>query len=162
MFVDLKRETEALVASYRREALRWLAVGAVAALLMLIAGLRNAATVARVMTPICLSVLLTAAILSAAGQALSIIHLLALLLVAGLGLDYGLYFNRTFTSADEVRRTSTAVVLCSLTTVTVFAILAFSRLSVLNSIGRTVAVGAALSLLLSYGFRRNPPPEAMQ
>ena len=155
-YIDLKQEADDLMAGYRGEALNWLAIGAVAALIMLFGGLRRTDAVVRVMVPICVSVFLTAAILLVTGHDLSMLHLLALLLVAGLGLDYSLFLNRAFGSTEDARRTMKAVVLCNLTTIVVFTILAFSQLVVLNSIGKTVAIGAALSLLTSYGFRRKP------
>ena len=155
-YLDLKAESDRLVTGYRREALRWLAIGAVAALLMLISGLRDAMSVAQILTPLVLALIVTAGVLLASGAALSILHLLGLLLVAGLGLDYGLFFNRRFASPSEAEHTAAAVLLCAATTVTVFAILAFSGLSVLNSIGRTVAIGAMLAVAFGYGFRRLP------
>lgn len=156
-YLDIKQESDHLMAEYRGETLRWLGLGALAALMVLAAGLRAVGAVLRVAAPVIVAVIITAAGLSAAGEALSIIHITALLLVAGLGLDYALFLNRNLESQDEIHRTSLAVMLSGLTTIIVFSVLAFSDLPVLNSMGKTVAVGVLVSILLTNGFRRKAP-----
>ena len=153
-FVDLKRESDRLMAEYRREALLWLAGGAVAAVLILAVGMRSLTEMFRVALPVFASVVLTASLLFAAGGPLTLIHVMALLLVAGLGLDYALFLNRNFQSRDDARTTAASVALGNITTIAVFAVLAFSQLPVLNSMGRTVAIGAVLSILLASLCRR--------
>lgn len=151
-YLDLKAASEELVAGYRREALGWLVIGAAVALAMLFLGLRSPRRVLVVATPVLLSVVLTAAVLSLFGTAFSIFHLLSFLLVAGVGLDYALFFDRF--GADPRDRLSAlkANTLCAATTVTVFTVLAFSRIPVLHGIGSTVALGAAFALLSAFVF----------
>ena len=72
--------------------------------------------------------------------------------VIGIGLDYGLFFNRNHYTLEERNRTIQALVICSLTTVLAFGLLAFSQFPVLRAIGTTVAAGALLSLLFSATF----------
>ncbi len=118
-------------------------------------GLRSARRVLRVMTPVALAILLTAAILSLSGVAFSLFHLLAMLLVAGVGLDYALFFERYMTGVGDRQRTLRANSLCAVTSVAVFSILAFSDIPVLYGIGVTVAVGVALSLFFAFVFTVN-------
>lgn len=153
-FIDLKDESDRLMASYREEALWWLAGGALAALVILALGIRSFAGVLRVAFPVAASVVLTVALLLAAGGPLSFIHIMALLLVAGLGLDYALFLNRNLESEQDGRRTVTSVLVGNITTVVVFTVLAFSELPVLNNMGQSVALGAVLSILLAFLFRR--------
>ncbi len=156
-YLDLKAASEDLVAGYRREALGWLVIGAAVALAMLILGLRSPRRVLRVAGPVVLSVALSAAVLSSLGAAFSLFHLLSFLLVAGVGLDYALFFDRF--GADPESRLSAlkANTLCAATTVTVFTVLAFSRIPVLHGIGSTVALGAAFALLSAFVFTARGP-----
>jgi len=157
-FLDLQQGVEALVADYRQEALFWLAIGTLVAAATLFLGLRSPTRVFRVMTPVALSVLFTVTTLSLTGTAFSIFHLLALLLVAGVGLDYALFFERCATHPPDWLRTLRAVVLSAITTVTVFSILAFSSIPVLYGLGQTVAVGTLWSLVLAYLFTAQGNP----
>lgn len=145
--LDLKTGSEDLVAAYRDEALTWLALGAFVALLVLILGQRSVRRVSRVLLPVVLAVILTASALALAGTAFSLFHLLSLLLVVGVGLDYALFFDRNAADIEACQRTLRANVLCSATSVTVFAVLALSDVPVLHGIGATVAVGALFSLV---------------
>jgi predicted exporter len=80
---------------------------------------------------------------------LTIIHLVALLLVFGLGLDYALFFSRT-ESDNEYRATRHALFACSASTVLAFGILGDSSIPLLRNLGITVAIGSAISFLLAW------------
>ena len=92
------------------------------------------------------------AILVAAQVRLSLFHLVALLLVIGLGLDYALFMNRPKVSETDQWNTHHSLIVCNLSTVTVFCVLSFSDTPVLNALGTTVALGAFLCLLFSFIF----------
>ncbi|MEM7169030.1 MAG: MMPL family transporter [Pseudomonadota bacterium] len=151
-YLDLKEGSEELVAGYRQEAGLWLGAGVLLAILLLAAVLRSASRLVRVVIPICLSLLFTITLLSLFGAAFSLFHLLSILLVGGIGLDYALFFNRIGDGEDSRLRTLRANVFCAMTSVAVFSILALSAIPVLHSIGATVSVGAALSLLFAFLF----------
>ena len=91
---------------------------------------------------------------------LNLFHLISLVLVAGLGLDYALFFEHAADDPAEQRRTLHAVLVCSLSTFAVFALLAASSVPVLRAIGLPVAIGVAsnflLALLLTRPVRRSP------
>ena len=88
---------------------------------------------------------------------LSPFDLMALALVAGLGLDYGLFHSRTPGDAADAGETEAAVLICALSSFVVFALLAFSSIPVLAGIGQTVATGVAAAYLLTR-FGRYPKP----
>ena len=88
---------------------------------------------------------------------LSPFDLMALALVAGLGLDYGLFHSRTPADAADASETEAAVLICALSSFVVFALLAFSSIPVLAGIGQTVATGVAAAYLLTR-FGRYPKP----
>jgi predicted exporter len=152
--LDLKSESEQMVKVYRDHALSVWGIGITAVVVVLVAGVRSVGILLRVVTPVAASVVAVCALLLALGQSLSLFHLVALLLVVGIGLDYGLFFNNTFAHAEEQRRTALSLLMCSGTTVIVFGVLALSRVPVLSAIGITVALGSAFCLILATAFRR--------
>ena len=106
--LDLKAESERLLAGYRLETLRLTALGMGAIVLVLAFGLRNARAVLQVVLPVALALLITAAVLQLAGQRLTVFHLIAMLLVMGIGLNYSLFFDR-----PEAERRCCADACCS-------------------------------------------------
>jgi predicted exporter len=72
-----------------------------------------------------------------------------LTLAAGLGLHYALFFERKVDNAAEARRTLHATLVCVISAVLVFGLLATSSLPVLRAIGLTVAMGVAFHFCLS-------------
>lgn len=151
-FLDLKMGSETLMADYRQEALKWLALGAVIAIGILWFGLRNWRRLGRIIAPIALTLLFTVTLLSVFGTALSLFHLLSLLLVTGVGLDYALFFERHGARGEAAAPTLRANLVCAGTTVSVFTILALSPIPVLHGIGMTVALGAAIALAMAFFF----------
>ena len=103
----------------------------------------------RVLLPMALGTLLIVALLHGAGVALGLFHLVALVLAAGLGLDYALFFEHAAAEPAEQRRTLHAVLVCAASTLMVFALLALSSLPVLRAIGLTVTLGVVLNFVLA-------------
>jgi predicted exporter len=102
-----------------------------------------------------LTTLLILAALQLAGVSLSLFHLIALILAAGLGLDYALFFENAAHDPLEQRRTLHAVLVCSLSTLMVFALLATSSLPVLRAIGITVTLGVIFNFVLALLLTRS-------
>lgn len=148
-FLDLKRQADRLVAGYRQEALRLTAAGIVAIILVLWWGLRRARLVGAVLLPALLAILFAVTALALAGERLSLFHLVSLLLVMGIGLNYALFFRRPADDEADRRRTSLSLTVCIVAALSAFGTLAFSRTPVLHAIGSTVSLGAVFSLLLS-------------
>jgi predicted exporter len=152
--LDLKAESERLLAGYRREALRLSGLGMAAIVLALGLGLRRVRAVAHVFAPVALALVLTAAVLQLAGQRLTVFHLIAMLLVMGIGLNYSLFFDRPEEEAAARRRTLFALLVTCATTVLAFGTLAWSSNPVLYAIGFTVTVGALAAFLASAALAR--------
>lgn len=153
-FLDLKTEADGLAGRYLSEALDWLGWGCLAAVLVVSLGLRHPVRIIGTLWPAFAAVVATSAILVLAGVGLTLFHVLAMVLVAGLGIDYAVFFGGYSASTRQSGTSLRAVVLCSATTVAVFATLAMSAVPVLQAIGLTVALGAALSLVLTIAFAR--------
>ena len=91
---------------------------------------------------------------------LSLFHLVAITLAAGLGLHYALFFERPVADAAEARRTLHATLVCVIAAVLVFGLLATSTVPVLRAIGATVALGVAFHFVLSTQMAMRPDSRA--
>jgi predicted exporter len=130
---------------------------AIAALLLTVvvrASLGSWRRAARVLAPMALSTLCIVAALRGIGQSLDLFHLISLVLAAGLGLDYALFFERAGADRKERLRTLHGVLVCALSTLLVFALLSLSSIPVLRSIGVTVALGVLFNFLLALALPR--------
>jgi predicted exporter len=147
-YVDLKAVTGGMLERFRLDALRNLLWGALA--IMLVIGWRSGGLrrVWQVGLPLAAAIALTLALLHGLGERLTLFHLTSLLLVMGIGIDYGLFFSRSGALAER-GRTFHALQVCAISTATVFAILALSRLPVLHAIGLTVLIGVVAAYWLA-------------
>jgi predicted exporter len=85
---------------------------------------------------------------------LGLFHLIALVLAAGLGLDYALFFEHAADDPLEQRRTLHALLVCALSTLLVFALLCASTIPVLRAIGITVTLGVVGNFVLALLLTR--------
>lgn len=173
LLIAVKAETEGVVAATTAQALRWASLGglAVFALLVLALGRQRGGAMAglraalRTAAPISGALLVTLALLGLGGQLLTPFHLVALLLSAGVGMDYALFLGSATPAAAgdaaaEAERTLGSVLNCTVTTLLTFGLLAFCSTPVLRGIGLTVALGVAaaftLALALAPRLRTHP------
>jgi predicted exporter len=156
VFLDLKQESDVLLATYLHEALTLSVAGSLVIVVLLSISLRSLRRTFAVLLPLAAAVICTAAILLTATGRLSIFNLFGLLLVAAVGSNYCLFFERSFPDAGP--RMIASLVLADLCTVIGFGILSFSAIPVLHGIGLTVAIGACLSLVFAaiLSARRGP------
>jgi predicted exporter len=153
-WLDLKSTSESLVSAYRGKLIKvlGLALAAISALLALVFGLRK---VLWLLSTVGAAVMVAAAISTLVQSGLSLFDLMALTLVAGLGLDYALFYGRKHSGADE-RSTTQAVSICASSSLVVFGVLSFSSIPVLSGIGATVAIGVLSAYLLArFGAQQN-------
>lgn len=158
--LDLKQASESLVAEYRERVLWALALAAVLLAGAVWLALRSPRRALRVLAPMALTTLLILAVLRGLGVELNLFHLVSLILAAGLGLDYALFFDHAGDDRSDQLRTLHAVIVCSLTTLLVFALLAASSIPVLRAIGGTVALGVAFNFVLALLIVRAPVKES--
>jgi predicted exporter len=148
-YLDIPHQASQLVEHYRDEALYLVGVGMVMILLILAVSLRSIRRLFHVVLPVFTAMAVTTALLTLLGEKLSLFHLASLLLVLGIGLDYGLFFERCHSEGGRCHRTLGALLICSITTLLVFGLLALSPLPVLHSIGLSVTLGVLSTLLLT-------------
>jgi predicted exporter len=149
VLLDMKMETEQMFRDYRHETEKNALIGALAIVALLFVSLRSARRVLEVSLPLAAAVIAVTAWLLLSGHALSIFHLIGLLLVVAVGSNYALFFDHRCTSAQDRERTVTSLLFANASTVLGFGLLSLSQSPVLNAIGSTVAVGAVLSLVFS-------------
>lgn len=161
--VDIGLELNSLYGSYLHEAFLQALLGALAVLLLLAFYLRSLARLFSVCLPLALAVLLTLAGLALLDVALGILHLVGLLLVVAVGSNYALFFdqiqntparNAAGEPAPVSDDTLASLLLANLTTVASFGLIALSDIPALSAIGRVVAPGALLALLLAAACSR--------
>ncbi len=101
MFLDLRTESDELLAAYLHEALTLSLVGGLVIVVLLAVCLRKPMRIAAVVLPLAAAVICTAAVLLISGGTLSIFNLFGLLLVVAVGSNYCLFFERRGRSRVE-------------------------------------------------------------
>jgi len=147
--LDLKETAESMVVAYRTRILHALLAATLLLVLAITVALRSIRRAWHVLAPMTLATFLVLAVERVAGVEVSLFHLVALILAAGLGLHYALFFERDTGDAAEQRRTLHATLVCVLSALLVFGMLAWSSIPVLRAIGLTVSLGVAFHFCLS-------------
>ncbi len=114
----------------------------------------------RVLAPTGTGILFTVAVLGMIGQPVQLMHVLALLLLLGMGVDYGIFLEE----AHGVRRARgwLAVVLASTSALLSFGLLGLSATPALHFFGVTMLIGiehrASNAAILKSRMRRRSRP----
>jgi predicted exporter len=154
--VNVGDELRSLYRRYLHEAFVQVMLGALAVVLLLGAWLRSGRRLLAVCEPLLVAVLLTLGGLALLQVPLGILHLVGLLLVVAVGSNYALFFDQLRETGRADEDTLASLMLANLTTVVSFTLIAISDIPALSAIGRVVAPGALLALLLSAAFARGP------
>ena len=157
LFVDLKVESDQLYSGYLHEAITLSLGGLVAIFALLLFVFRSPLRLLHIIVPLTAAVVTVTAGLALFGQQLIILHLVGLLLVVAVGSNYALFFDRSDQSAHNISpRTLASMLFANITTVAGFGLLAFSKVSILQAMGVTVAPGVILALIYAAIFARKP------
>jgi predicted exporter len=160
LFVDMKAESDNLYSGYLHEIIQLSLGGLLAIIALLLLILRSPMRVLCIIAPLAAAVITVTAGLTLFGQQLIILHLVGLLLVVAIGSNYALFFDRADqpdTTANHSAispQTLASMLLANLTAVAGFGLLAFSKVSILQAMGVTVAPGVILALIYSAIFAR--------
>ncbi len=143
-WVDKVAEISSVLGRYR-ENMGWVALGAyVLVFVLLLARYRGAAW--RVLAPAAVASIATLALLGLAGQSIQLFHVLALMLLLGVGVDYGIFMHERPGLRDAAPWL--AVGLSAANTILSFGLLGLSRTPALQAFGLTMLIGTALVWLL--------------
>ncbi len=143
--VDPVARTDQLLKHYRRSA-AGLLLFAYAFIALFLTRRYGGLGALMVVLPPALASVFALTLISVLGQALNVFHMMALLLVLGIGIDYTLFLREART---EQLGTRLAIGLSTLTTVLSFGLLALSATAAIHSFGLTVLVGIILAYFLA-------------
>jgi predicted exporter len=138
-----------IAAQFRTRTLLQIVVGSACVLLILIARYRDARRATAAFLPAFLTAILVLSAFALSGTETNLLHAVSLLIVMGMGVDYGIFVVDSVDQPDEIGATLVSCLLCCLTTLLGFGTLALSNHPALRAIGVTTGVGIALSLLLA-------------
>lgn len=153
-FVDQAADIAEELGRIRASVLQWFGVGAGAAFIVLAVGLQQARHALSIGRSTAAAIGLTVLLVVLISGPPSIFQIVALTLVVGIGVDYGL-FLRSARSAEERNAARASVMLCATTTLIAFGVMAFSPIALLSEIGLTVSIGVVAML----GLHLTIPPE---
>lgn len=149
-YVDQPAAMAAAMRAYRERAVALLGAGLVAIGVVLAIRYRSPRMIAATMTPAILATGVTIAVLAALGRPLDLIGLTAILMISAIGVDYAVFLAESREDSEgEMSTTLVALVVCWLTTVLGFGVLALSEHPTMSMIGLVAAVGVTASLLLA-------------
>lgn len=149
-FVDLKQVSSDSITSFRNQALIRLFAGLAVILVLLLVVRREVFVTTRILLAMICALAVTAGALYLLGEKFSLFHILASLVVIGIGLDYGLFFSWNPDVPEDRLRAFHGIAICAVSTTIVFSLLALSSISVLRIIGLTVALGTCFTFVSSY------------
>jgi predicted exporter len=149
IFVDQVQKISDLMGKYRVQVSTWVLLAYLFVLLALV--LRYKWQIWRIVIPPLLASVFTLAILVELEQGINLFHMMALILVLGIGLDMGIFLIET----NEAQHTWLAVSLSAFTSLLAFGLLALSDTPVLHHFGLTVAIGLSLVWLIAPLMRRH-------
>lgn len=145
-YVDRVDGISALLSRYRDKVISWLLIAYGIIFLVLIARYRMA--VWSVILPPLLASMMAVSLVSLFSPGISLFHIMALILVLGIGLDMGIFLQET--QGEE--STWLAISLSCLTSLMAFGLLSLSQTPVLQHFGVIVLTGLIFSWLLAVLF----------
>ena len=151
-WVDKVGEISSVLGRYRKY-MAWVVLISYVAVYGLLYS-RYRKTTWRVLAPTALASIATLALLGIAGQNLQLFHVLALMLLLGVGVDYGIFLHE-----HPSRRDATAwlaVGLSALSTLLSFGLLSLSKTPALQAFGLTMLIGTITVWLIVPCFRNDP------
>ena len=143
-WVDTVEEISSVLGRYRKY-MGWVIVLSYFAVYVLLYS-RYGRAAWRVLAPIALASVATLAWLGLAGQGLQLFHVLALMLLLGVGVDYGIFFQDHPGRSDPVGWL--AVALSALSTLLSFGLLSLSKTPALQAFGLTILIGTIAVCLI--------------
>ncbi len=145
---DQRSQWSQLFAHYRIKLAELLSV-AIALVALLLWRRMGAARAARVLLVNLIALAMGLALLAACGQPLTLFGVLALSLIFGIGIDYGLFFAHSGNQVARQSSTLLAILLANLTTQLAFGLLALSHTPAIAGFGLVLSGGIFTAFLLS-------------
>ncbi|MDM3869849.1 MMPL family transporter [Porticoccus sp. W117] len=144
-FVDTVNDVSDVMATYRQKASLLLLLGIVAAAVLLSFWLGKRRALLAIGVP-AVAIAITLGALGWLGETLNLFRIFALLLLLGIGADFGIFAVR---QRHLAAHTALAIGLSAITTLLAFGLLSVSDTGAVRSFGQTLLIGIAVALLLS-------------
>jgi predicted exporter len=138
-----------IFAQFRDQTVRQAALGSLLVLPILLLRYRALRRALAAFLPSILSALVVLSWFAATGQEIGLLHVVSLLVVMGMGVDFGIYLVDSVRSHRAFGATLISILLCCLSTIFSFGTLALSSHPALRAIGLTSGLGIALSFLFA-------------
>jgi predicted exporter len=147
-WVDKVGETSSLLGRYRHY-MGWVVLLSYVTIYLLLL-VRYRAAAWRVLAPTVVASALTLAVFGWIGQPLNLFHVLALLLILGMGVDYGIFLQEHPSRQDKTAWL--AVGLSAASTLLSFGLLGLSKTPALHAFGLTMLLGVATVWMIAPCF----------
>jgi predicted exporter len=149
VFWDQRTFMETAYSTYRQRVLDMVLLGLIGVAVVVLARYRRAADTAAALMPALLAAAVTMSLLALAEIPVHIIHVMGLLMVLSIGVDYGVFLVESTRHSDGVSATVMSLVIACLSTVSAFGLLALSANPALRAVGLTTGLGVLTSLVLA-------------
>ncbi len=146
---DQNRFLESFYGSFRAATLRQIALGSLLVAGALALRYRRLRPLLAALCPSLLTGGLVFAALGWLGEPANLIHVVSLIMVMGMGVDYGIFLVDSAGEPKRFEATLVSLVVACFTTVFVFGTLALASHGALRAMGITTGLGILLSLVLS-------------
>ncbi|MBK7829395.1 MMPL family transporter [Nannocystis sp.] len=136
-------------AGYRARTLELVLFGLLGVFALVLLRYRRLGVAMAAFAPAVLAAGATLGVLAMCGVGIGLLHVVALLLVLSMGVDYGVFLAESRGDPEGFTATLLSVVIACLSTVLAFGLLGMSDSPALRAIGVTVGLGVLLSLVLA-------------
>ena len=138
-----------IFARFRDQTVRQTALGSLLVLPLLMLRYRGLRRALAAFLPSVLSGLVVLSSFAAPGHEVNLLHAVSLLVVMGMGVDFGIYLVDSVEGERALGATLISILFCCLSTLLTFGTLALSSHPALRAIGLTSGLGIALSFLFA-------------
>jgi predicted exporter len=138
-----------IFARFRDQTVRQTALGSLLVLPLLMLRYRGLRRALAAFLPSMLSAIVVLSLFAALSHEINLLHVVSLLVVMGMGVDFGIYLVDSVDSHRALGATLISILLCCLSTIFTFGMLALSSHPALRAIGLTSGLGIALSFLFA-------------
>jgi predicted exporter len=147
-YIDQQEIMGGVYGAYRRSTVQAIIIGSGLVLLILQIRYRNIRRGLLAFLPPGMGALATLGLFGLLGVSVSVVSAISLIVVLGMGVDYGIFAVDTADRRDTSGTTLSSLLISCLTSVFVFGLLGLASQPVLRSIGLTTGVG----VLMAFAF----------
>ena len=147
--LDQRSFVDDIYREFRETSLRQILFGSGLVLLLLALRYRAWRPVVAAFVPSALVAIVVLAMLAVLREPANLLHVMSLVMVMGMGVDYGIFCVDSAGRGEDFGATLLSLLLSCLTTALVFGTLAFSSQPSLRAIGLTTGIGILLSFALA-------------